>query len=55
MAEFWVALVEKQPIRSLVPPRVENSGERHDQWSAEAVCTIISVALLILDFQMKLF
>ena len=43
VAEFWIALVEKHPIRSLVPTRVEHGGYRHDRWSAEAVCNIIGV------------
>ena len=40
MAEFWIALVEKRPISSLVPTRVEHGGYRHDQWSDEAVRNI---------------
>ena len=54
LAKFWIALVEKQPIRSLVPTRVEHGGERHDWWSAEVVCNIIGATLLVLDVQMKL-
>ena len=54
LAEFWVTLIEKRPIRSLVPTRVEHSGERHDRWSAEAVCNMIGATLLILYVQMKL-
>jgi hypothetical protein len=54
VAEIWIALVEKRLIRSLVPTRVEHGGYRHDLWSAEAVCNIIGVALLVLDVQMKL-
>ena len=49
-----VSLVEKQLVRSLMPTRVENSGERHDRWSAEAVCNIIVATLLVLDVKMKL-
>ena len=37
-----------------MPTRVENGGERHDRWLAEAICNIIGVALLVLDVQMKL-
>ena len=54
VAEFWIALVEKRPIRSLVPTRVEHGGYRHDRWPAEAVCNIIGASLLVLDVQMKL-
>ena len=54
VAEFWITLVEKWPIISLVPTRVEHGGYRHDQWSAEAVYNIISASLLILDVQMNL-
>ena len=54
VAEFWITLVEKQPIRSLVPTRVEHGGYRHDRWSAEAVYNIIGASLLVLDVQMKL-
>ena len=54
VAEFWIAPVEKRPIRSLVPTRVEHSRYRHDRWSAEAVCNIIGASLLILDVQIKL-
>ena len=54
VAEIWIALVEKRPIKSLVPTRVEHGGYCHDQWLAEAVCNIIGVALLVLDVQMKL-
>ena len=54
VAEFWVTLIEKQPIRSLVPTRVEHDGERHDRWLAEVVCNIIGATLLVLDVQMKL-
>ena len=53
MAELWIALVEKRPIRSLVPTRVEHGRYRHDWWSAEAVCNIIGASLLVLDVQMK--
>ena len=55
MVEFWIALVEMWPIKSLVPTRVENSGYVHDQWSAEEFHNNIGVALLLLDVQMKLF
>ena len=51
---FWIALVEKRPIRSLVPTRVEHGGYLHDRCSAEAVCNIIGASLLVLDVQMKL-
>ena len=54
VAKFWVTLIEKRPIRSLMPTRVEHGGERHDQWSAEAVYNIIGATLLVLDVQMKL-
>jgi hypothetical protein len=54
VAEIWIALVEKRPIRSLMPTRVEHSGYHHDRWSAEAICNIIGVALLVLDVQMNL-
>ena len=54
VAKFQIALVEKRPIRSLVPTRVENGGEHHDRWSAEAVCNIIGATLLVIDVQMKL-
>ena len=54
VAEFWIALVEKRPIRSLMPTRVEHNGYRHDPWSAEAVDNIIGASLLVLDVQMKL-
>jgi hypothetical protein len=54
VAEFWIALVEKRPIRSLMPTRVEHGGYCHDRWSAEAIYNIIGVALLVLDVQMKL-
>ena len=54
MAEFWIALVEKRPIRSLMPTRVENCGYGHDRWSAEAICNIIGATFLVLDVQMKL-
>ena len=37
-----------------MPTRVEHGGERHNWWSAEAVCNIIGIALLVLDVQMKL-
>ena len=37
-----------------MPTRVENDGERHDRWLAEAVCNIIGATLLVLDVQMKL-
>ena len=53
MAEFFIALLEKRPIRSIVPIRVEHGGYRHDRWSAEGVCNIIGDALLVLDVQMK--
>ena len=52
-AEFWIALVEKRAIRSLIPTREENSGYGHDQWSAEVVYNIIGATLLVLDVQMK--
>ena len=54
VAEFWNDLVEKWPIKSLIPTRVEHSGYRYDRWSAEAVYNIIGVSLLVLDIQMKL-
>jgi hypothetical protein len=54
VAEIWIALVEKRPIRSLIPTRVEHDGYCHDRWSAEVVCNIIGAALLVLDVQMKL-
>ena len=54
MVEFWIALIETRPIKSLVPIRVEHGGYRHDRWSAEAVFNIIGASLLILDVQMKL-
>ena len=54
VAEFWIAIVEKRPIRSLVPTRVENCGYGHDRWSAEAVGNIIGATLLVLDVKMKL-
>ena len=54
VAKFWVTLIEKWPIRSLVPTRVEHGGERHDRWSDEEVCNIIGATLLVLDVQMKL-
>ena len=37
-----------------MPTRVEHSGERHDQCSAEAVCNMIGATLIVLDVQMKL-
>jgi hypothetical protein len=37
-----------------VPTRVENSGYRHDWWSAEEICNIIGAALRLLNVQMKL-
>ena len=52
--EFWIALVEKQPIRSLVSTRVEHGGYHHDRWSTEAVYNIIGASLLVFDVQMKL-
>ena len=36
-----------------MPTRVENGGYGHDRWSAEAVCNIIGVTLLVLDVQRK--
>ena len=54
VAELWIALVKKWPIRSLIPKRVENGGYGHDWWSAEAVCNIIGATLLVLDVQIKL-
>ena len=54
VAEFWITCVEKWPIRSLIPTRVEHSGQRHDGWSTEAVCNIIGAAFFVLNFQMKL-
>jgi hypothetical protein len=30
VAEVWITCVEKRPIGSLMPTRVEHSGERHD-------------------------
>ena len=54
MAEFWIALVEKQSIKGLVPTRVEHDGYRHDRWSVEAISNIICASLLVLDVQMKL-
>ena len=54
VAEFWIALVEKRPIKGLMPTRVKHGAYRHDQWSAEVVCNIIGASLLILDVQMKL-
>jgi hypothetical protein len=54
VVEIWIALVEKRPIRSLVPTRVEHGGYQHDRWLVEAVCNIIGVALIVLDIQMKL-
>ena len=47
------ALVEKQPIISLMPIRVENDVYGHDRWSVEVVCNIIGATLLVLDVQMK--
>ena len=52
VAEFWIALVEKRPIKIHVPTRVEHGG--YDRWSAEAICNIIGAALLVLDVQMEL-
>ena len=37
-----------------MPTRVENGGECHDFWSAEAFCNIIGDTLLVLDVKMKL-
>ena len=54
VAEFRIALVEKRPIRSLMPTRVENGSYGHDQWLVEAVCNIIGATFLVLDVQMKL-
>ena len=54
VAEFWITLVEKCPIRSFVPRRVEHGGYHHDQWSTKVVCNIIGAALLVLDVQMKM-
>ena len=49
MAKFWITLIEKQPIRSLVLKRVEHGVYRHDRWSAKVVCNIIGASLLVLD------
>ena len=54
VVEFWIALVEKRPIKSLMPTRVENGGYGHDRWSTKAVWNIIGATLLVLDVQMKL-
>ena len=54
VVEFWIALVEKRPIKSLVPTRVENCGYGHDRWSTEVVGNIIGATLLVPDVQMKL-
>ena len=54
VAKFWISLVEKRPIRSLIPTRVEHGGYRHDQWLSEVVCNIIGASLLVLDVQVKL-
>ena len=54
VVEFWITLVEKRPIKKLMPKRVENGGYGHDRWSAEAVCNIIGATLLVIDVQMKL-
>ena len=53
VAKFWITCVEKRPIRSLVPTRVEHSGYRHDGWLAEAICNIIGASFLVLNVQMK--
>jgi hypothetical protein len=37
-----------------VPTGVEHSDQCHDWWSAEAVCNIIGVSLLVLNVQMEL-
>ena len=37
-----------------MPTRVENGGEHHDRWSAEAVCNSIGATFLVLDVKMKL-
>ena len=55
VAEFWIALVEKRPIRSLMPTRVEHGGYHHDRWSAEVVCNINRASLIVLGVLMKLF
>ena len=54
VAEFWIALVEKQPIRSLMPTRVEHGRYCHNWWADEAVYNIIGASLLVLYVQMKL-
>ena len=54
VAEFWISLVEKWPIRSLMPTRVENGGYGQDRLSAEVIFNIIGATLLVLDVQMKL-
>ena len=54
VVELWITLIEKRPIRTLVPTIVEHGGYRHDRWSAKEVCNIIGASLLVLDVQMKL-
>jgi hypothetical protein len=39
---------------SLMPTRVEHSGQRHDRWLTEAVCNIVGASLLVLNVQMEL-